>query len=116
MIIRLPIKIALYVGFGRVICVLGRQARFSSKLSTIFDRGSSTPIDIFSSFSAEFAKIDETIERVESVPCNVEYKIPVKEYADLKEDVIEPSYRREEILKNAPRKDSISFILPKVVD
>ena len=70
----------------------------------------------FASFSAEFAKIDETIERVESVPCNVEYKIPVKEYADLKEDVIEPSYSREEILKNAPKKDSISFILPKVVD
>ena len=56
MIIRLPIKIALYVGFGRVICVLGRQVRFSSKLSTFFDRGSSTPIDNFSSFSIKFAK------------------------------------------------------------
>ncbi len=69
-----------------------------------------------SSFSVEFSKIDEAIERVESISCDVEYKIPVKEYADLKEDVIEPSYSREEILKNAPRKDSISFILPKVVE
>ena len=91
------------MGFGRDICVLGRQVRFSSKLSTfkerrpsppvevfcrflsddvlllskfeissrpdlstfvdvtalklstIFDRGSSTPIDIFSSSSIEFA-------------------------------------------------------------
>ncbi|MBQ7339876.1 MAG: aspartyl/glutamyl-tRNA amidotransferase subunit C [Clostridia bacterium] len=67
-------------------------------------------------FASEFDEIDEVIKRVEGVSCDVEYKIPVKEYADLKEDVVEPSYSREEILKNAPRKDSISFILPKVVE
>lgn len=66
---------------------------------------------------SEFDKIDAVIQSVLSVDVKgVEYKIPIKEYCELREDEVAPSYSREEILKNAPKKDSISFILPKVVE
>ena len=53
MIVRLPIRIALYVGFGRVICVLGRQVRFTSKLSTFKERRPSPPVEVFCRFLSD---------------------------------------------------------------
>jgi Asp-tRNA(Asn)/Glu-tRNA(Gln) amidotransferase C subunit len=38
------------------------------------------------------------------------------EYEELREDEVKPSSDRVDTLKNAPKKDSISFILPKVVE
>ena len=68
-------------------------------------------------FASEFEKADEKIERINAVDLKgVTYQIPVMEYEDLREDEVKPSSRREDTLKNAPKKDSISFILPKVVE
>lgn len=46
----------------------------------------------------------------------VENTKEVKEFEQLREDIILPSQDRELTLKNAPKKDSISFIVPKVVE
>ena len=68
-------------------------------------------------FDLEFKSFDEKIERIKKVDtAGVSFKIPVKEYEDLREDEVMPSSKREDTLKNAPVKDSISFILPKVVE
>ncbi len=68
-------------------------------------------------FRSEFEVIDEKIKRVEGVDLKgVTYQIPVMEYDSLREDEVKPSSSRQDTLKNAPRKDSISFILPKVVE
>ncbi len=68
-------------------------------------------------FEREFLAFDSVIERVKTAnDFGKKYEIFVKEYAELREDVIKPSSPREDTLKNAPVKDSISFILPKVVD
>lgn len=70
-----------------------------------------------SAFIDKFAVMDKSIEKITEIDLKgVEYQIPLKEFADLKEDEVVQSYSRAEILKNAPNKDSISFILPKVVD
>ncbi len=69
------------------------------------------------SFNEDFAVMDEKIARLKGVTLNgVTYKIPVKEYEELREDEVKPSSDRVDTLKNAPKKDSISFILPKVVE
>lgn len=68
-------------------------------------------------FVPEFKSAQEKIERVQSADVKgVTYQIPVKEYEELREDEVKPSSKREDTLKNAPKKDSISFILPKVVE
>ncbi len=70
-----------------------------------------------SGFISEFQSFDEKIERIKKVDVKgVSYQIPVKEYEDLREDEVKPSSDRVDTLKNAPVKDSISFILPKVVE
>ena len=69
------------------------------------------------SFNEEFKVMDEKIARLKGVTLNgVAYKIPVKEYEELRPDEVRPSSDRVDTLKNAPKKDSISFILPKVVE
>ena len=69
------------------------------------------------SFNEDFTAIDEKIARIKGVTLNgVTYKIPIKEYQELREDEVKPSSDRIDTLKNAPKKDSISFILPKVVE
>lgn len=69
------------------------------------------------SFNEEFKVMDEKIARLKGVTLNgVAYKIPVKEYEELRQDEVRPSSDRVDTLKNAPKKDSISFILPKVVE
>lgn len=69
------------------------------------------------SFNEEFKVMDEKIARLKGVTLNgVAYKIPVKEYEELRQDEVKPSSDRVDTLKNAPKKDSISFILPKVVE
>ena len=69
------------------------------------------------SFNEDFTDIDEKIARIKGVTLNgVTYKIPIKEYQELREDEVKPSSDRIDTLKNAPKKDSISFILPKVVE
>ncbi len=69
------------------------------------------------SFNEEFKVMDEKNARLKGVTLNgVAYKIPVKEYEELREDEVKPSSDRVDTLKNAPKKDSISFILPKVVE
>ncbi len=68
-------------------------------------------------FQSEFATTNEKIKRIEAVNLSgVTYQIPVMEYDDLREDEVMSSSKREDTLKNAPKKDSISFILPKVVE
>lgn len=69
------------------------------------------------SFNEDFKAMEEKIARLNGVALNgVTYKIPVMEYEDLREDEVMPSSDRVDTLKNAPKKDSISFILPKVVE
>ena len=69
------------------------------------------------SFQKEFEWAEEKIKKIGSADLKgVTYQIPVMEYEDLREDEVMPSSKREDTLKNAPRKDSISFILPKVVE
>lgn len=68
-------------------------------------------------FKEDFSAMDEKIARLNGLELGgVTYKIPVKEYEELREDEVKPSSDRADTLKNAPRKDSISFILPKVVE
>ena len=68
-------------------------------------------------FTEDLEAMEGAIARLNGVSLNgVVYKIPVKEYEELREDEVMPSSKREDTLKNAPRKDSISFILPKVVE
>lgn len=70
-----------------------------------------------SEFISEFQSFDEKIERIKKVDVKgVSYQIPIKEYEELREDEVKPSSDRFDTLKNAPVKDSISFILPKVVE
>lgn len=67
-------------------------------------------VEDFKEISTFFQQLDEADDNVE-IP-----KGFVKEFEQLREDVVLPSQKRELTLKNAPRKDSISFIVPKVVD
>ena len=53
MIVRLPIRIALYVGLGRVICVLGRQVRFKSKVSPFIEKIPLPPVGVFCRFLSD---------------------------------------------------------------
>ena len=73
--------------------------------------------DELTAFEKDFSYVDKMLNNLNKVSINgVEYLIPIKEYDQLREDEVKPSYSREEVLKNAPKKDSISFILPKVVE
>lgn len=73
--------------------------------------------DEYAKYAKEFDKMDEIIKRVQSVDLkNTTYELFVKEYGELREDEVKPSSSRSQTLKNAPVKDSLSFILPKVVD
>ena len=73
--------------------------------------------DELTAFEKDFSYVDKMLNNLNKVSLNgVEYLIPIKEYDQLREDEVKPSYSREEVLKNAPKKDSISFILPKVVE
>ncbi len=73
--------------------------------------------DELEGFTSEFEKADEKIKRIDAIDLKgVSYQIPIMEYENLREDEVKPSSRREDTLKNAPKKDSISFILPKVVE
>lgn len=68
-------------------------------------------------FLKDFQELETFIEQVNKVdlPKNFE-ATKVLEFENLREDEVKPSSDRELILKNAPRKDSISFIVPKVVE
>jgi aspartyl-tRNA(Asn)/glutamyl-tRNA(Gln) amidotransferase subunit C len=68
-------------------------------------------------FEKDFSCVDKMLDNLDKASIKgVEYLIPIMEYDQLREDEVKPSYAREEVLKNAPKKDSISFILPKVVE
>lgn len=68
-------------------------------------------------FVEDFEEIGTFFQQLDEADDNVEIsKGFVKEFEQLREDVVLPSQKRELTLKNAPRKDSISFIVPKVVD
>ena len=68
-------------------------------------------------FLKDFQELETFIEQVNKVdlPKNFE-ATKVLEFENLRDDEVKPSSDRELILKNAPRKDSISFIVPKVVE
>lgn len=73
--------------------------------------------DELKAFEEDFGRVDEMLDNLNKASIKgVEYLIPIMEYDQLREDEVKPSYSREEVLKNAPKKDSISFILPKVVE
>lgn len=68
-------------------------------------------------FVEDFEEIGTFFQQLDEADDNVKIsKGFVKEFEQLREDVVLPSQKRELTLKNAPRKDSISFIVPKVVD
>lgn len=68
-------------------------------------------------FLKDFGEIESFINAINKVELPKQYKATkVCEFEDLREDEIKPSFDRELTLKNAPRKDSISFIVPKVVE
>ncbi len=56
------------------------------------------------------SKINENTKKEYTLPT---YEVEVE---DLREDIVEPSYDRSKVLENAPHKDSLSFIVPKVVE
>ena len=71
--------------------------------------------DELKAFEEDFGRVDEMLDNLNKASIEgVEF--PIMEYDQLREDEVKPSYSREEVLKNAPKKDSISFILPKVVE
>ena len=73
--------------------------------------------DQLTAFEKDFSCVDKMLDNLDKASIKgVEYLIPIMEYDQLREDEVKPSYPREEVLKNAPKKDSISFILPKVVE
>ena len=73
--------------------------------------------DQLTAFEKDFSYVDKMLDNLDKASIKgVEYLIPIMEYDQLREDEVKPSYAREEVLKNAPKKDSISFILPKVVE
>ncbi len=68
-------------------------------------------------FLKDFDEISVFFKQLDNVDDNVEVeKEFVRNFEQLREDIIAPSQERELILKNAPKKDSISFIVPKVVE
>lgn len=68
-------------------------------------------------FLKDFDEIGTFFQKLSDSDDNVENKKDfIKEFEELREDIVAPSQERELILKNAPKKDSISFIVPKVVD
>lgn len=66
-------------------------------------------VEDFNDIGVFFKQLNENDNFVENTK-------EVKEFEQLREDVILPSQDRELTLKNAPKKDSISFIVPKVVE
>ncbi len=47
---------------------------------------------------------------------NVEPKLNIVAFADLREDVAAPSMARDDILRNAAKQEKDSFVVPKVVE
>lgn len=66
-------------------------------------------VEDFNNIGVFFKQLNENDNFVENTK-------EVKEFEQLREDIILPSQDRELTLKNAPKKDSISFIVPKVVE
>lgn len=68
-------------------------------------------------FTKDFEEIEAFFEQINKVDIagEKEYR-PTREFEQLREDIILPSQERELVLKNAPKKDSISFVVPKVVE
>ena len=68
--------------------------------------------------SAELEKIVSYMEVLNALDTDgiepLSHVFPVKNV--LREDVVEPSFPREELLKNAPGGDEEAFLVPKAVE
>lgn len=68
-------------------------------------------------FVKDFDEIGTFFEQLDKIDENlIVSNASAREFEQLREDVVLPSFNRDLILKNAPQKDSISFIVPKVVE
>ena len=59
--------------------------------------------DEIEKFSSEFASIIDYVNQLQKVDTtNVEDKTPVREFEELRDDVVKPSLPNEKIIENAP--------------
>lgn len=73
--------------------------------------------DEIEQFSTEFALIIEYVNQLQNVDTsNIVDKTTVREFQELREDVIKPSLSNEEIIENAPQKYNGYFVAPTVVE
>lgn len=71
----------------------------------------------YEDFSKDFENIQSFFEQIDKVDVSDANEFrQVKQFEQLREDIVFPSQARELTLKNAPKKDSISFVVPKVVE
>lgn len=67
--------------------------------------------------SKDFSNIASFVDQIKSVNIDDDTQIQKEiSIAELREDVVEQSMDINQILLNAPKKDSSTFIVPKVVD
>lgn len=73
--------------------------------------------DEIEKFSSEFASIIDYVNQLQKVDTtNVVDKTPVREFEELRDDVVKSSLPNEKIIENAPKKYNGYFVAPTVVE
>lgn len=68
-------------------------------------------------FSSEFASIIDYVNQLQKVDTtNIVDKTPIREFQELREDVVKPSLPTDKIIENAPQKYNGYFVAPTVVE
>lgn len=73
--------------------------------------------DEIQKFSGEFASIIDYVNQLQKVDTsNVVDKTTIREFDELRDDIINPSLPNEKIIENAPKKYNGYFVAPTVVE
>lgn len=72
------------------------------------------PDDKLVGFTNSMNEIVQMVENLPDVKTGANLPLPL-ETMQLREDAVEPSYTRQEILQNAPQTKSGCFVVPKIV-